>query len=56
MALRTVIVGTGSAIPRRRVSNAEMLGREFWGPDGKKIPTGSAVSRASRITAPAPSA
>nr|MBP6705116.1 ketoacyl-ACP synthase III [Vicinamibacteria bacterium] len=38
MALRTVIVGTGSAIPRRRVSNAEMLGREFWGPDGKKIP------------------
>ena len=38
MALRTVIVGTGSAIPRRRVSNADMLSREFWGPDGKKIP------------------
>lgn len=37
MSLRTVIVGTGSAIPKRRVSNADMLGREFWGPDGKKI-------------------
>ena len=37
MTLRTVIVGTGCAIPRRRVPNAEMLGREFWGADGKKI-------------------
>ncbi|MEO8499678.1 MAG: ketoacyl-ACP synthase III, partial [Vicinamibacteria bacterium] len=37
MALRSVIVGTGSAIPGRRVPNAEMLGREFWGADGKKI-------------------
>jgi 3-oxoacyl-[acyl-carrier-protein] synthase III len=31
------MVGTGCVIPRRRVSNAEMLGREFWGADGKKI-------------------
>jgi len=37
MGVRSVIVGTGSAIPRRRVPNAEMLGREFWGADGKKI-------------------
>jgi 3-oxoacyl-[acyl-carrier-protein] synthase-3 len=37
MSPRTVIVGTGSAIPRRRVTNADMLGREFWGADGKKI-------------------
>lgn len=37
MAVRTVIVGTGCVIPRRRVTNAEMLEREFWGPDGKKI-------------------
>ncbi len=37
MGVRSVIVGTGSAIPRRRVSNAEMLDREFWGADGKKI-------------------
>jgi len=34
---RTVIVGTGCAIPNRRVPNAQMLDREFWGPDGKKI-------------------
>ena len=34
---RTVIVGSGSAIPRRRVPNSEMLDREFLGPDGKKI-------------------
>ena len=37
MAVRTVIVGTGCAIPRQRVSNADMLSREFWGPDGRKI-------------------
>jgi 3-oxoacyl-[acyl-carrier-protein] synthase-3 len=37
MGLGTVIVGTGCVIPGRQVSNAEMLGREFWGPDGKKI-------------------
>lgn len=37
MGLRTVIVGTGCVIPGRRVSNAEMLGREFWGADGRKI-------------------
>ena len=37
MTLRTVIVGTGCAIPRRRVTNLDMLGREFWGADGKKI-------------------
>lgn len=37
MGVRSVIVGTGSTIPRRRVSNAEMLDREFWGADGKKI-------------------
>ena len=34
---RTVIVGSGSAIPGRRVPNSEMLDREFLGPDGKKI-------------------
>jgi 3-oxoacyl-[acyl-carrier-protein] synthase-3 len=37
MAIRTVVVGTGSCIPTRRVPNSDMLGREFWGPDGKKI-------------------
>ena len=37
MGVRSVIVGTGCVIPGRRVSNAEMLGREFWGADGKKI-------------------
>ncbi len=37
MGVRTVIVGTGCVIPRRRVTNAEMLEREFWGPDGRKI-------------------
>ncbi len=34
---RSVIVGSGSAIPTRRVPNSEMLDREFLGPDGKKI-------------------
>ena len=38
MSIRSVIVGTGSVIPTRRVTNADMLGREFWGPDGQKIP------------------
>jgi 3-oxoacyl-[acyl-carrier-protein] synthase-3 len=37
MPLRTVIVGTGSYIPPRRVLNEELLAREFWGADGKKI-------------------
>ena len=37
MAIRSVIVGTGSVIPTRRVPNQAMLDREFWGPDGKKI-------------------
>ena len=37
MSLRTVIVGTGCTIPKRRVTNAQMLSREYWGPDGKKI-------------------
>jgi len=37
MGVRTVIVGTGCVIPKRRVTNADMMGREFWGPDGKKI-------------------
>lgn len=37
MAIRTFVVGTGSCIPTRRVTNADMLGREFWGPDGNKI-------------------
>ena len=37
MALRSLIVGTGSVIPPRRVPNSDMLSREFWGPDGKKI-------------------
>ncbi|MBK5255033.1 MAG: ketoacyl-ACP synthase III [Vicinamibacteria bacterium] len=37
MPVRSVIVGTGSVIPPRRVPNSDMLDREFWGPDGKKI-------------------
>ena len=37
MKPRTVIAGTGSAIPARRVPNAEFLSREFWGADGRKI-------------------
>jgi 3-oxoacyl-[acyl-carrier-protein] synthase-3 len=37
MAVRSVIVGTGSVIPEQRVANSAMLDREFWGPDGKKI-------------------
>jgi 3-oxoacyl-[acyl-carrier-protein] synthase-3 len=37
LAIRTVIIGTGSVIPGQRVPNSSMLNREFWGPDGKKI-------------------
>ncbi|MEO5761750.1 MAG: ketoacyl-ACP synthase III [Vicinamibacteria bacterium] len=37
MALKTIIVGTGSTIPPQRVPNEAMLSREFWGPDGRKI-------------------
>ena len=37
MAVRSVIVGTGSVIPPRRVPNSAMLDREFWGADGTKI-------------------
>lgn len=37
MRPRSVIVGTGSYIPQRRVSNEELLDREFWGPDGRKL-------------------
>ena len=37
VALRSIVVGTGSTIPPRRVTNTDMLVREFWGPDGKKI-------------------
>ena len=37
MALKTVVVGTGSVIPGKRVPNSGMLDREFWGPDGKRI-------------------
>ena len=37
MSLRSVIVGTGSYIPPRRVPNQALLDREFWGADGKKI-------------------
>jgi 3-oxoacyl-[acyl-carrier-protein] synthase-3 len=35
--MRSVIVGTGSYIPPRVVTNEEMLGREFRGPDRKPI-------------------
>ncbi len=38
MPVRSVIVGTGSTIPPRRVPNSDMLDREFLGPDGAKIP------------------
>jgi len=37
MRPRTVIVGTGSYIPQRCVSNQELLDREFWGADGRKL-------------------
>lgn len=37
MALKTIIVATGSTIPPQRVPNEAMLSREFWGPDGRKI-------------------
>ncbi|MEO8360581.1 MAG: ketoacyl-ACP synthase III [Vicinamibacteria bacterium] len=37
MALKSVIVGTGSTIPPQRVTNEDMMSREFWGPDGIKI-------------------
>ncbi|HUP61318.1 MAG TPA: ketoacyl-ACP synthase III [Thermoanaerobaculia bacterium] len=35
--MRTVIAGSGSYIPPRRVPNSAFLDREFWGADGKKI-------------------
>jgi len=38
MSLRSIVVGTGSAIPTQRVPNRAMLDREFLGPDGRKIP------------------
>jgi 3-oxoacyl-[acyl-carrier-protein] synthase-3 len=37
MALRTLIVGTGCAIPTRRVTNANLLDRDFRDPSGAKI-------------------
>src|SRR5687768_11393013 len=37
MALRSVIAGTGSYIPPRRVRNDELLDRDFRGPGGKVI-------------------
>jgi 3-oxoacyl-[acyl-carrier-protein] synthase-3 len=33
----TAIVGTGSYIPERLVANADFLGNEFYGPDGRKF-------------------
>ena len=36
--VRTVITGTGSHIPARRVPNADFLNHEFLGPDQKRIP------------------
>ena len=36
--VRTVITGTGSHIPARRVPNAGFLNHEFLGPDQKPIP------------------
>jgi 3-oxoacyl-[acyl-carrier-protein] synthase-3 len=33
----TAIVGTGSYIPERQIANSEFLGREFYGPDGRKL-------------------
>ncbi len=36
-ALRSVIVGTGSYIPPRRVTNEELLGRDFRNADGKRL-------------------
>ena len=35
--MRTVIAGSGSYIPQRRVPNSAFLNREFWGADGKKL-------------------
>ena len=37
MAVRSMIVGTGSYIPTRRVTNADLATREFHGADGKRI-------------------
>lgn len=37
MPVRSLIVGTGSAIPARRVPNSAMMDREFLGPDGRRI-------------------
>ncbi|HEV3484557.1 MAG TPA: ketoacyl-ACP synthase III [Vicinamibacterales bacterium] len=37
MQQRSIIVGSGSYIPARRVTNDDFLAREFWGADGKKI-------------------
>lgn len=36
-ATRSVIVGTGCYIPPRRVTNEELLEREFWGADGRRL-------------------
>ncbi|MCM2257269.1 MAG: ketoacyl-ACP synthase III [Vicinamibacteria bacterium] len=37
MKVRSVVVGTGSCIPARRVTNEDLRDREFFGPDGKRI-------------------
>lgn len=52
MGLRTVVVGTGSCIPPRRVTNEELAGREFFGPDGRRIdkPGDQVVAQFQSIT------
>lgn len=37
MRVRSVVVGTGSCIPERRVTNEDLRDREFFDPDGKRI-------------------
>ena len=37
MPFRSVIVGSGSCIPPQRVSNQDLIGRDFWGADCKRI-------------------
>ncbi|MBI5583394.1 MAG: ketoacyl-ACP synthase III [Deltaproteobacteria bacterium] len=48
----SIITGTGSYIPTRRVANNDFLNHEFYGPDGKKLirPNPEIVAKLQEIT------
>ena len=49
---RSVIVGTGSHVPTRTVTNADFLDREFFGSDGRPMDRSNAeiVEKFEKIT------